>query len=205
MTLVLPNRESWTVTANTPTIALEESVFLADERGPRGAEQIDAPRRPGGRAGDADRVDHRANRRARRGDFAGPRRHAGARLGFDPERRFCPTPSIRDTGRLVRIAPETFAHGEDCPRAPFGQRQDGARRFCAGPLSAHGVELISTGGTAKALREAGLKVIDVAEITQSPEMMDGRVKTLHPKIHGGLLAVRGQGQSRAGAQRSRHP
>jgi phosphoribosylaminoimidazolecarboxamide formyltransferase / IMP cyclohydrolase len=59
-------------------------------------------------------------------------------------------------------------------------------------LSAHGVELISTGGTAKALREAGLKVIDVAEITQVPEMMDGRVKTLHPKIHGGLLAVRGR-------------
>ena len=59
-------------------------------------------------------------------------------------------------------------------------------------LSAQGVELISTGGTAKALREAGLKVTDVAEITQSPEMMDGRVKTLHPKIHGGLLAVRGK-------------
>jgi phosphoribosylaminoimidazolecarboxamide formyltransferase / IMP cyclohydrolase len=59
-------------------------------------------------------------------------------------------------------------------------------------LSAQGVELISTGGTAKALREAGLKVTDVAEITQVPEMMDGRVKTLHPKIHGGLLAVRGK-------------
>ena len=59
-------------------------------------------------------------------------------------------------------------------------------------LSAQGVELISTGGTAKTLREAGLKVTDVAEITQSPEMMDGRVKTLHPKIHGGLLAVRGK-------------
>jgi len=58
-------------------------------------------------------------------------------------------------------------------------------------LSAHGVELVSTGGTAKLLREAGLKVIDVAEITRVPEMMDGRVKTLHPKIHGGLLAVRG--------------
>jgi phosphoribosylaminoimidazolecarboxamide formyltransferase/IMP cyclohydrolase len=58
-------------------------------------------------------------------------------------------------------------------------------------LSAHGVELVSTGGTAKALREAGLNVTDVAEITGMPEMMDGRVKTLHPKIHGGLLAVRG--------------
>jgi phosphoribosylaminoimidazolecarboxamide formyltransferase / IMP cyclohydrolase len=58
-------------------------------------------------------------------------------------------------------------------------------------LSAHGVELVSTGGTARLLRDAGLKVIDVAEITRVPEMMDGRVKTLHPKIHGGLLAVRG--------------
>ena len=55
-----------------------------------------------------------------------------------------------------------------------------------------GVELVSTGGTAKLLREAGLKVIDVAEITRVPEMMGGRVKTLHPKIHGGLLAVRGK-------------
>src|SRR6476619_2644100 len=57
-------------------------------------------------------------------------------------------------------------------------------------LAARGDELDSTGGTAKALRYAGLKVIVVAEITQVPEMMDGRVKTLHPKIHGGLLAVR---------------
>jgi phosphoribosylaminoimidazolecarboxamide formyltransferase/IMP cyclohydrolase len=57
-------------------------------------------------------------------------------------------------------------------------------------LSRHGVILISTGGTAKALRDAGLSVTDVSEVTQSPEMMDGRVKTLHPKIHGGLLALR---------------
>ncbi len=58
-------------------------------------------------------------------------------------------------------------------------------------LSKQGVEIVSTGGTAKALREAGIAVTDVAEITQSPEMLDGRVKTLHPRIHGGLLAVRG--------------
>jgi phosphoribosylaminoimidazolecarboxamide formyltransferase/IMP cyclohydrolase len=57
-------------------------------------------------------------------------------------------------------------------------------------LSGYGVELVSTGGTAKLLREAGLTVIEVAELTHSPEMLDGRVKTLHPKIHGGLLAVR---------------
>ena len=53
-----------------------------------------------------------------------------------------------------------------------------------------GVELVSTGGTAKALRDAGLEVKDISEITGFPEMMDGRVKTLHPMVHGGLLAVR---------------
>jgi phosphoribosylaminoimidazolecarboxamide formyltransferase / IMP cyclohydrolase len=57
-------------------------------------------------------------------------------------------------------------------------------------LAGYGVELVSTGGTAAALKAAGLKVIDVAELTGFPEMMDGRVKTLHPKVHGGLLAIR---------------
>src|SRR5580692_528456 len=57
-------------------------------------------------------------------------------------------------------------------------------------LARHGVALISTGGTAKALRDAGLKVRDVSDITNFPEMMDGRVKTLHPNVHGGLLALR---------------
>jgi phosphoribosylaminoimidazolecarboxamide formyltransferase/IMP cyclohydrolase len=57
-------------------------------------------------------------------------------------------------------------------------------------LAGYGVELVSTGGTAKALKDAGLQVIDVAELTGFPEMMDGRVKTLHPKVHGGLLAIR---------------
>ncbi|GAA6209228.1 bifunctional phosphoribosylaminoimidazolecarboxamide formyltransferase/IMP cyclohydrolase [Cognatishimia sp. WU-CL00825] len=57
-------------------------------------------------------------------------------------------------------------------------------------LSARGVELLSTGGSAKTLRDAGLVVKDVADVTGFPEMMDGRVKTLHPKVHGGLLALR---------------
>jgi phosphoribosylaminoimidazolecarboxamide formyltransferase/IMP cyclohydrolase len=57
-------------------------------------------------------------------------------------------------------------------------------------LSRLGIEIISTGGTAKVLREAGIDVRDVADITGFPEIMDGRVKTLHPRIHGGLLAVR---------------
>ncbi len=58
-------------------------------------------------------------------------------------------------------------------------------------LAAHDVELLSTGGTAKAIREAGLPVRDVSEITGFPEMMDGRVKTLHPMVHGGLLGRSG--------------
>ena len=57
-------------------------------------------------------------------------------------------------------------------------------------LAARGIALLSTGGTARTLREAGLEVTDVAELTGFPEMMDGRVKTLHPAVHGGLLALR---------------
>ena len=57
-------------------------------------------------------------------------------------------------------------------------------------LAAHGVALLSTGGTARALREAGLEVTDVAEATGFPEILDGRVKTLHPRVHGGILARR---------------
>src|ERR671935_695788 len=57
-------------------------------------------------------------------------------------------------------------------------------------LAVHGVELVSTGGTAKTIAGAGLKVKDVSDLTGFPEMMDGRVKTLHPKVHGGLLAIR---------------
>ena len=57
-------------------------------------------------------------------------------------------------------------------------------------LASHGVELVSTGGTSAALKGAGLTVLDVSDLTGFPEMMDGRVKTLHPKVHGGLLAIR---------------
>jgi phosphoribosylaminoimidazolecarboxamide formyltransferase/IMP cyclohydrolase len=57
-------------------------------------------------------------------------------------------------------------------------------------LSSFGVEFLSTGGTAKMLRDEGLKVTDVSEYTGFPEMMDGRVKTLHPKVHGAFLALR---------------
>jgi phosphoribosylaminoimidazolecarboxamide formyltransferase / IMP cyclohydrolase len=66
-------------------------------------------------------------------------------------------------------------------------------------LAAAGYELISTGGTAKALRDAGLTVADISDITNFPEMMDGRVKTLHPKVHGGLLFLRDNEEHRAQA------
>jgi phosphoribosylaminoimidazolecarboxamide formyltransferase/IMP cyclohydrolase len=64
-------------------------------------------------------------------------------------------------------------------------------------LAEAGIELVSTGGTARALRDGGLKVIELADYTGFPEMLDGRVKTLHPKVHGGLLYVRGDKQHEA--------
>ncbi|MCE0485165.1 MAG: bifunctional phosphoribosylaminoimidazolecarboxamide formyltransferase/IMP cyclohydrolase [Methylacidiphilales bacterium] len=67
-------------------------------------------------------------------------------------------------------------------------------------LAAAGYELISTGGTAKALRDAGLTVADISDITGFPEMLDGRVKTLHPKVHGGLLFLRDNEEHRKQAQ-----
>jgi phosphoribosylaminoimidazolecarboxamide formyltransferase / IMP cyclohydrolase len=64
-------------------------------------------------------------------------------------------------------------------------------------LAAMGVELVSTGGTAKLLRDSGIAVKDISELTGFPEMLDGRVKTLHPKVHGGILHVRGKQEHRA--------
>jgi len=64
-------------------------------------------------------------------------------------------------------------------------------------LASHGVELVSTGGTARALRDAGLAVKDISELTGFPEMLDGRVKTLHPRVHGGLLYIRGKADHEA--------
>lgn len=67
--------------------------------------------------------------------------------------------------------------------------KSGIEDFCR-DLESLGIEILSTGGTAKKIRDAGVKVKDVAEFTQFPEMLDGRVKTLHPKIHGGILNQR---------------
>ena len=67
-------------------------------------------------------------------------------------------------------------------------------------LAARGVEILSTGGTAKALKEAGVAVTDIAAHTGFPEMMDGRLKTLHPTVHGGLLAIRGNAEHTRAAE-----
>ena len=69
-------------------------------------------------------------------------------------------------------------------------------------LRQFGVEIISTGGTARSLREAGVDVLDVSDITGFPEMMDGRVKTLHPRVHGGLLALRDNPEHVAAMERN---
>jgi phosphoribosylaminoimidazolecarboxamide formyltransferase/IMP cyclohydrolase len=67
-------------------------------------------------------------------------------------------------------------------------------------LAGHNIELVSTGGTARALREAGLAVRDISDLTEFPEMLDGRVKTLHPKVHGGILFMREKPEHRAAVE-----
>ncbi len=83
------------------------------------------------------------------------------------------------TTDLRRISRALLSVSDKTGLIPFAQK-----------LHAMGVELVSTGGTRKALADAGLPVQDVSDLTGFPEMMDGRVKTLHPKVHGGLLAIR---------------
>ena len=89
----------------------------------------------------------------------------------------------------------------DLRRALISVSDKGGLVEFAQALAARGVELLSTGGTAGALRNAGLDVRDVSEITGFPEMMDGRVKTLHPGVHGGLLALRDNAEHRASMEK----
>ena len=90
------------------------------------------------------------------------------------------------TTDLRRIGRALLSVSDKTGLIPFAQR-----------LHAMGVELVSTGGTRKALADAGLPVQDVSDLTGFPEMMDGRVKTLHPAIHGGLLGIRGNAEHKA--------
>src|SRR4051812_42260348 len=75
-------------------------------------------------------------------------------------------------------------------RALISLSDKGGLEQLAAGLARHGVEIVSTGGTAAKMRESGANVRDISDLTGFPEMMDGRVKTLHPKVHGGLLGVR---------------
>jgi len=95
-------------------------------------------------------------------------------------------------GRLEgnRQAPMTDSSPRKISRALISVSDKTGLIDFARALAGRGIALVSTGGTAKALAEAGFAVTDVAELTGFPEMMDGRVKTLHPKVHGGLLAIR---------------
>ena len=124
-------------------------------------------------------------------------RRGGANFGFNshPTSSRChlPIDSIGTADKRVRpmakIHRALLSVSDKSGLIPFAQT-----------LAAAGVELISTGGTAKALRDAGLAVKDISEHTGFPEMMDGRVKTLHPKVHGGLLFIRGNAQHEAAAK-----
>src|SRR5438552_6031210 len=95
------------------------------------------------------------------------------------------------TSRNCRCDPHMTDQPRRISRALLSVSDKGGLIDFARALKGYGVELVSTGGTRKALAEAGLAVLDVAALTGFPEMMDGRVKTLHPSVHGGLLAVRG--------------
>jgi phosphoribosylaminoimidazolecarboxamide formyltransferase / IMP cyclohydrolase len=109
---------------------------------------------------------------------SGSARMTAARLGKStPEQRFLPM-----TDHPRRIARALLSVSDKSGLIDFARA-----------LAGHGVELVSTGGTAKAIADEGLSVTDVSELTGFPEMMDGRVKTLHPKVHGGLLAIRDNG------------
>ncbi|MCU0483466.1 MAG: phosphoribosylglycinamide formyltransferase, partial [Chloroflexi bacterium] len=99
--------------------------------------------------------------------------------------------ALRVEGRRVAIDAALAADSIPAPRRALLSVSDktGLVPFAAG-LVARGFELVSTGGTARALREGGLAVTDVAAVTGFPEMLDGRVKTLHPRVHAGVLADR---------------
>jgi phosphoribosylaminoimidazolecarboxamide formyltransferase/IMP cyclohydrolase len=96
------------------------------------------------------------------------------------------TPSIATNSGLRRIRRALLSVTDKTGLIEFGRG-----------LASHGIELVSTGGTARVLREAGLTIRDISDLTGFPEMLDGRVKTLHPKVHGGILHIRGNHEHEA--------
>jgi phosphoribosylaminoimidazolecarboxamide formyltransferase / IMP cyclohydrolase len=107
-----------------------------------------------------------------------------------PQTGSTPPPAPTRSGTDVMEDPQAMAGVVRIRRALLSVSDKTGLIELGGELVRRGVELISTGGTARTLREAGLAVKDISEVTGFPEIMDGRVKTLHPKVHGGLLAVR---------------
>ena len=98
------------------------------------------------------------------------------------------------TADLIRVTRALISVSDKTGLIPFGQA-----------LAARGVEILSTGGSAQQLRDAGVPVTEVGDHTGFPEMMDGRVKTLHPRVHGGILARRRSGKPSGRHEDPRHP
>src|SRR5262249_34685917 len=144
---------------------------------------------PRGRGG-GHRIDHSAIQRAR-----SSRRHRGHAVGANLDRRAQALPRGRPAvrrGPAVGRGAESVREGPwmKVRRALISVHDKTGLAELAQALAALGVEILSTGGTAKAIRDAGVRVVDVSDATGFPEMLDGRVKTLHPKIHGAILARR---------------
>ena len=203
--LVLPNRDVWTFEALDDKVELEDSVFLAGNDGPRRTAQIvirqDSRHAPSIRwsfrpLDDVGLGDDGATQRPPR---AGTAAVVNGGLTPLPGRGFphvgpAPVSSPAKPCYAAGLLPQDLDLMTDHPRRVTRallsvSDKSGLIEF-ARALAGHGIDLVSTGGTAKAIAAAGLKVSDVSELTGFPEMMDGRVKTLHPKVHGGLLAIR---------------
>ena len=188
--LLLPDRELWTFNSlwrsgadRGKRVSLRlgrPAPHRADRdlrpRPQRGQGALELPPHPAGAAGHPPRAGGRAGIAAVIILWMPGRTAARSRIHFRPLHVLARQPMTSHPRRITRAL---LSVSDKTGLVDF-----------ATALAGYGVELISTGGTAKALKEAGLKVIDVAELTGFPEMMDGRVKTLHPKVHGGLLAIR---------------
>ena len=176
--LLLKNGEAWRISSNAPETTIEDCFFLADARGPQRTSQVVLERHDGRGLRSQDRVEHRESRP----------RTAAASWSIRTKPRL-PQPNLMNARKIARAL---LSVSDKTGLADFAKA-----------VSDYGIAIVSTGGTAKLLRDAGLEVTDVAEITGMPEMLDGRVKTLHPSIHGGLLAVRGTQRTSARSKSTR--
>ena len=171
--VTLADGARWRFTAQGAVLYIEESAYFAESAGPRPAQQIVLRGATGGETEVNWVAEYVANEETTKEETAEQETRGRG--------RYVMTTAPRIRRALLSVSDKT-----------------GLIAF-ARELAAMNVELISTGGTAAALRADGLAVKDVADLTGFPEMLDGRVKTLHPKVHGGLLAVRGNAQHDAQA------